>query len=124
MNIVKVVPHPKTGKTVTESVKSPGFGTVRLDSESITINNGFADLKNRTAFVKGRIEVLVKLFAEKTTFPGKIIRKTSSSPFYDGQEPVINPETAEVVLRNGVEYFQQYVFTQDPQAVDHEVIGD
>jgi hypothetical protein len=52
---------------------------------------------------------------------GKIIRKTSSQPFYNGQEPVVNPTTGEATLRNGSVFYQQFEFTQVANATDVEI---
>lgn len=119
-NFCKVMPHPETGKIITESTNSPGFGTVRLDSTEMVVTNGFVNERKRSAFVKGKIETLRKMFTSLQV-QGKIIRKTSSQPFYNGQEPVVNPTTGEATLRNGSVFYQQFEFTQVANATDVEI---
>ena len=119
-NFCKVVPHPETGKIITESTTSKGFGTVRLDSTEMVVSNGFVNERKRSAFVRGEVEVLKKMFSSPQ-IQGKIIRKTSSQPFYNGQTPVVNPTTGEEVLRDGACFYQQFEFTQVANATDVEV---
>lgn len=123
MSTVQVAAHPTTGKIITPSTNNPEWGTVRVSSEELTFSNGIVNNNTRSAFVRGEIKNLSKMFTrEGQNIPGKIIRKTSYSPFFTGQKPVMNPTTGEVVLKNGKEFFQEYEFTQDLQAVDHEVV--
>lgn len=122
MNQVKVASHPTTGLVITPSKNNPEWGTVRVSSEELIMNNGIINSNTRSAFVRGEIVNLQKMFTRAgQVLSGKIIRKTSNTPFYEGQSPVMNPKTSEVVLRNGVEFFQDYEFTQDLSATDHEV---
>lgn len=119
-NFCKVGVNPTNGLRITPSEKNPEYGTVRLDSEQHVVTDGFVNLRKRSAFVRGKIEVLQSMFSSDRV-QGKIIRKTSSAPFYDGQEPVANPDTGENALRNGQLYYQQFLFTQDLNAFDCEV---
>ena len=49
---------------------------------------------------------------------GKIIKKESSAPFYEGQQPKINPTTNEQVLTNGRPTYLEFQYTEDPNAHD------
>lgn len=118
-NFCNFIPHPQTGEMVTPSAKE-GFGVCRVDQETTTINNNFISKRKRVAFLRGRIEDLNSLVSQKR-IQGKIIRVTSESPFYEGQDPVSNPDTGEVTINlNGNQYYQEFRFTQDLNAYDHE----
>lgn len=115
--MVTIVAHPTSGEVLTPSSKNPEWGTVRVDSSSQSFNNGIMNVSKRTAFIR----------MKKTDFPGwkagqvlpgQIIRETCDGPFYPGQDPVINPSTGEVVMRNGVPFYQNFIFTQDASATD------
>lgn len=122
MSNVTVVAHPTTGAIITPSTNNPEWGTVRVDAKSVEFNNGIMNTRSRTAFVRGEIANLKTMFTRAgQTLQGKIIKQTSSEPFYAGQNPVINPQTAAVVMRNGAEFYQNYVFTTDLSASDCEV---
>lgn len=117
-----VVKHPETGLVITPSVNKPEFGTIRIDQEASVFTNGFFAVQKRTAFVRGRITDLESLgLKDGSTLDGKIIRKESFEPFYENQEPKINPQTNEVILTDGRPTYLEFVYTEDKDASDHWV---
>lgn len=117
-----VVKHPETGLIITPSVNKPEFGTIRIDQEANVFNNGFFAVQKRTVFVGGRITDLESLgLKDGSTLDGKIIRKESFKPFYENQEPKINPQTNEVILTDGRPTYLQFEYTEDKDASDHWV---
>lgn len=121
MSTVKVALNPKTNQVFTPG-KTPGWGTVRVDSESTTVNNGILNRNRRSAFIRMKEEDFKAIgWNAGTVIAGKIVRETSTVPFWDSQTPVSNPETAEVVLRNGAPYYQNFVFTQVGTDTDIEI---
>ena len=122
MNTVTVMPHPTTGAIITPSSNNPDWGTVRVDASSVEFNNGIMNTRNRTAFIRGEIKNLKQMFTRAgQILQGKIVKETSSEPFYTGQSPVVNPNTGEVVMRNGAPFYQNYVFTTNLSESDREV---
>lgn len=120
-NFCNFVPHPQTGEMVTASAKE-GFGVCRVDQETTSINNNFISKRKRVAFLRGKIEDLNSLVSQKR-IQGKIIRITSEAPFYEGQDPVSNPDTGEAATNlNGNNYYQEFRFTQDLGAFDYEKV--
>lgn len=117
-NFVKIVAHPETGAIITPTRKE-GWGTIRVDAESVSFSNGIMNKRNRTAFIRGEIATL-KQFAQRAgqVIPGKIVRTMSYEPFYEGQNPVVNPTTGEVSLNDGKEYYQSFDFTDNLNAGD------
>lgn len=117
-----VVKHPETGLVITPSVNKPEFGTIRIDQEANVFTNGFFAVQKRTAFVRGRITDLESLgLKDDSTLDGKIIRKESFEPFYENQEPKINPQTNEVILTDGRPTYLEFEYTEDKDASDHWV---
>jgi hypothetical protein len=122
MNTVTVVAHPTTGAIITPSTNNPEWGTVRVDSQSVEFNNGIMNTRNRTAFIRGEIKNLKQMFTRAgQVLQGKIIKETSFQPFYAGQKAVVNPQTGEMVMKNGSEFYQNYVFTTNLSETDREV---
>ena len=122
MNTVTVVAHPTTGAIITPSSNNPEWGTVRVDAQSVEFNNGIMNTRSRTAFIRGEIKNLKQVFTRAgQILQGKIIKETSSEPFYAGQTPVINPQTAEIVMKNGAPFYQNYVFTTNLSDSDRDV---
>ena len=119
MSKVTVIAHPETGLVITPSSNNPEYGTFRVDSENRSLENGFVNISKRSAFIRGRIVDLETLGLKAgQTLAGKIRRKESFHPFYEGQEPKINPTTKEVVLTDGQETYLEFEYTADAKAPD------
>lgn len=119
MSKVTVIAHPETGNVITPSSNNPEYGTFRVDSIDKSLENGFVNINKRSAFIRGRITDLSSLDLKAgQTLPGKIQKQESFDPFYDGQEPKINPTTNEVVLTDGKETYLQFEYTANAKALD------
>lgn len=116
---VTVVAHPVSGEVITASVNNPEFGTFRVDSVEKIFNGRFFNPSKRTAFIHGKIEDLATLNLKAgMKLPGRIKKVESFQPFYDGQEPKINPTTGEIVLTDGEPTYLEYSYVQDANALD------
>ena len=119
---VKVVAHPATGAVVTPSTKNPAWGTFRVDTENVSMENGMFNKSKRSAFIRGKIEDLNSAgLTVGKVLPGKIIKRERFEPFYEGQPAKINPSSGEIMLTNGMETYIEFVYTQDANASDHWV---
>lgn len=119
MSQVKVVAHPETGNVITPSSNNPEYGTFRVDSENRSLENGFVNISKRSAFIRGRISDLEQLgLTAGKVLPGRIQKRESFDPFYDDQDPKINPTTGEVVLTDGKQTYLEFVYTSDAKAPD------
>jgi len=117
--MVKVVAHPETGAVITVSKNNSQYGTIRLDSENVSLEGGFMNKSKRTAFIRGKVEDLQSLgYKAGQTLGGKIMKKESFSPFYEGQKPKVNPSNGEIILTNGEETFLDYTYTSNANALD------
>lgn len=81
------------------------------DTFNVNLENGntFMSKVKRGAFISGNVEDMSN-FKEGQVLPGKIVKVSSYKPFYDGQDPVINPKTKQTVLNEGKEYFIKFVY--------------
>lgn len=79
------------------------LGSIRLEQTNRSINGGsFMNVRRRTAFIAGTMEQLLLLVSsnklvEGSQFPGKITISESLEPFWKGQDPKMNPQSAEQV---------------------------
>jgi hypothetical protein len=117
MSKVRVTAHPKTGAVVTPSKNNAEYGTIRVEESGLRISNGFANMKRRPAFIRGKVSDLSGLKAGDE-LPGKIIAKESFEPWYEGQTPKMNPTTEKAHLVDGQKVFLQYEYTEDLTAQD------
>lgn len=117
MKQVTVAKHPETGNIITPSTKNVEWGSIRVDSKSTSMENGILNISNRSAFIRGKIKDLESLdLKEGQKLTGLIQKQESFQPFYEGQDPKINPTTEEIVLKDGRETYLQYVYTSDINA--------
>ena len=116
MSKVKIIAHPETGKLFTETSKE-GWVKCQLQSEELVVSNGVISLQKRVAFPLLNANVIPALSGLKdgSAFPieGKITRKVTSEPQYEGQKQVVNPTTGEEMG-----YYQSYAFTTNLQEQD------
>lgn len=116
---VKVAKHPTTGEVITQSSNNPEWGTIRVDSENKSFEGGILNVSKRSAFIRGKMSDLQALgLRDGQTLPGKIQKQESFEPFYEGQNPKINPTTGDVVLKNGRETYLQFEYTENAEAHD------
>lgn len=113
---VKIIAHPETGKLFTETSKE-GWVKCQLQSKQMTVNNGVITMQTRTAFPLIQQEVVNACAGLKSgsVFPleGKITRKVTSEPQFEGHKKVVNPTTSEEM-----NYYQTFSFTTNMQEQD------
>ena len=63
-------------------------------------------------------------FTMKTGIPCKIVVKESTTPFYEGQNPKMNPSTGEILTKDGMEIYRNSVLTFDLSDTDSLIKHD
>ncbi len=116
MSNIKIIAHPETGALFTET-SNPDFVKCQLSSEQVVVNNGVIQLQKRVAFPLLQAKVVSALgnLTDGSKFPlgGKIIRKVTAEPQWEGHQEVINPTTGEVMG-----YYQSFEYTTNANASD------
>jgi hypothetical protein len=102
---------------VIESRNNPENGAIMLRSEVMTINdNGFQQVEKRVGLLKGKTADLKALIAKHNLKAGddfskispvRLVVRESTEPFFEGQEPKINPTTKETVTHLGADVYRQ-----------------
>lgn len=115
--------NPNAGLVITPSSKNAEYGTIRVDESHTSMEKGFVNIQHRTAYIRGKITDLTSLgLKDGATIPGKIIRKESFEPFYEGQTckmyPSSHAQAGEPVLTEGRETYLQFEYTSDMNAGD------
>lgn len=103
-----VIAKFKDGSIVRPSETNPEIGSIQVKDTSIKLGvNGFVQKNNKSAFIRGNIKDLNALNLKdgqnlSSVFGNKkMIVKESTTPFYPGQNPKINPQTSELVKYKG-----------------------
>lgn len=129
-----IVTTPKNSDKIVIMSKSGNSAAIMLTSETNTVNDqGFLQVEKRVGLFKGKVEDINKIastlkagdnFSEKV-LPVKLIVKESTTPFYEGQEPKINPETGAVIQHNEQNVYRQtFVVAETSTEVDAKLISD
>ena len=114
-----VIAHPVTGAVITPNTNNPEYGTFRVDSVDKEFAKGFMNIRKRTAFIAGKISDLESLGLKAgTVMPGRIVKRMSFTPFYDGQTCRLNPTTLEPALHEGREVFIEYEYSPNALEAD------
>jgi|SRR6218665_128671 len=128
-----IVSKFKDGTIVRPSATKPGFATIMVIETSARMSNGFLNNSKRVAFVRGKKEDLEALavkegdnlntiFANKQYPLVKIIRQESTTPWFEGQQAKINPQTKVAILYNGAPVFMQDVVVADVEAHQDDLL--
>ena len=127
-NQVKVSAHPVTGQVWTKFAK-PGKdgkirGKIRVDQSLISLEGGIGNKKNRSAFITLDEELYKEMsLSAGSMLDGKIVRKESRTPFYEGQQPKINPTEKKIHLVDGAPVYFKDEYTADLSANDELITG-
>lgn len=121
MSQVKVTVNPETGLVVNET-SNPEVGYVRLEQTKEVIVNGWFQEQRRSALIMGDPEQLKKKFSKGQTLPGTITIREDFTPAYNGQEPKINPQTGEVLTKDGQPIFRHSEYNPNPNAPDGDMV--
>jgi hypothetical protein len=120
-----IVAHPVTGAVITlgESEKGNKYGKMRVDQKSLSSEGGALRVANRSAFItifEDDLEFALANFKAGDEYPidGKIVRKETREPQYDGHKAKINPETKEDFLVGGQKVYMTDTWTGDLNALD------
>jgi hypothetical protein len=95
----------------------PEFGSIMMRTTSWNTDGGFLNKASRVHFLSGKVEELKELCAafslnagddySAKVAPSRLIVQESTTPFYDGQAPKINPSTDEIVTYNGADVYRE-----------------
>ena len=114
-----IVAHPETGKLFTPTEKNADWSKCQVRQSGVKVTNGVISNASRSAFplidTKVANELLKNGLKSGDAFPieGQIVRRLSKIPFYENQNPVTNPNTGEVMKKDGEPYYMQDSFTSD-----------
>ena len=129
--VVTTVKNSKTGveSFIHISEKNPNYASVFLTYRQniVTINeetgSSFSKITTKTAWIQGETNTLKQMYTHSgQILEGKIIRLYSFEPFYGKQEPVANPETGEIKLKDGKPFYFRDVYDQSGTLEDKWII--
>lgn len=134
--MVKVTTINSKSTEVIGATKNEDVVFVRLEERAIGMNaSGFLAEEVKSDFAKLNKELAKKLVSAGLLKAGanwkniigqdcKIVIKESTTPFYDGMQPKINPTTGEVVTCNGSPIYRRGLVTTDLSDSDTKLAND
>lgn len=120
---------PENGQIVQANPQKPEYGSIGFQQTQFVNKDGFLSHRRRVAFVNGRMADL-EAFAQKAnlqpekSLPGRIVVEERTTPFYEGQEPKINPSTGQAILCDGALIYSKSTWVTDPNTTDVYVSGE
>lgn len=122
-NVVNVAKNSQNGLVFTPgtvaSKDKKTYGFYIVEQIGLNEEGGFIKKEKRSALLTVENSLGIEVnYKEGHVKVGNIVRHESLTPFFDGQEPVINPTTKAVVLRNGQPLFRQDQYTSDLTKMD------
>lgn len=116
---VRAMAHPETSDIYTINSGNENFCTIRLESKLIHNANGLIVKQKRVAFLGIDTEIAKALedgglLADGKELPlnGKIVIEESLEPFWEDQDPKINPSTGEIIEWQGMPVYRQTRFLE------------
>lgn len=115
---VTVTKNQKTGKVFTQNANvsekdGKQYGYYIVSGISTSFENGFMKASKRSALIATEEETFKMVgYSEGQELTGKIWRKESLVEFLGSRE-VVNPQTGEIVTRNGKVLYRRDIFTTD-----------
>lgn len=118
--------HPDTNLVITEATSANGtkYGKFRVEQLCLEPGeNGVLNVKSRSAFITvfgDAVDTMKGILQDGMEYPvaGKIVRKESRTPFYEGQNPKKNPSTDEIHLVDGAPVYFIDEWSGDANAQD------
>lgn len=126
-----LVDAPKADREVVNGViavnpNNTDYGSIQLSQTAFTVNtNGFMNQERRVGFITGEVTKL-KAFVEalgltpgcdyskKANVDMKLVVEESTTPYYEGQSPKINPKTnEELVTPDGEFIYRRVVLAEE-----------
>jgi hypothetical protein len=125
-----IVTADQNGNVITVSENNPEYAWVRVEQQGIIEINqkGFLRQTTRSAFIKGKIEDLIKAnYKSGSTISGRIVVKESFEPFNPNnpdKDLKIAGDTGVICRVGDQPIYRQTFFTQDLNAADEFISHD
>lgn len=124
---VKVV-GTSDNKVITQNPKKPDYGSIRFDQRRFAYKGNFLSMKNHVNFTAGKMEELEEFVKIMELTPGKelsgnVYTIERREPFYEGQEPKINPSTGHIVLVDGLPVYRNSYYDPSGTKFDDLIMG-
>jgi len=111
-------------KLVINPTSNPAWSRIRVEQTKLAVNDGIMQMNKRSALVNfetEKAEAFANLLVAGQEYPieGTIVVKESTTPFWNGQEPKINPATGEALVdAKGNYIYRTTEFVNDVEAKD------
>jgi len=109
-----VIEKPAEGRVIVSGIiavnpNNTDFGSIMLSQTNFALNvGGFMNQEKRVTFISGRVDDLknyveqYKLtvgcdYSERTGIPHRLVVTESTTPYFEGQSPKVNPKTNEAL---------------------------
>jgi hypothetical protein len=115
---------------IVRNANKPEEGSIMFQESHISLNGGYTNIQRRVHFQAGKIEDLKILCKEMKLKLGvgvtgyKILVKESITPFFEGQDPKINPTTLEIMKSQGKDIYRKTVLASVNSTETDELLAN
>lgn len=118
----------KDGSVMRQSVSRPDFSSIMVVDDSVRLNGGFIQKNNSPAFIFGKTEDIQKMNLKdnmdiSSVFgPQRIVIKEQTTPFFEGQNPKINPDSGAIIMHKGQPVYRTTELVSESSNVHDELL--
>lgn len=125
---VKVVAG-NDGSIIQQNPNKAEYGSIMLEQPHYSLKNGFLNARRKVGFIAGTMDELTKFsnawgLKSGTELPGKLFIMEQFTPFYEDQQPKINPATGRAVLVDGAAVYSKTFYDESGTQSDVYQMGE
>jgi hypothetical protein len=119
----------ENGNVIQQNPNKPEYGSIGFEQCLATNRNNFLNFTTKVSFISGTMADLEKFaigyqLKAGMEIPGCLFTEESYRPFWEGQEPKINPSTGHVVLVDGAPVYQKTFYDPTGSKPDVYITGE
>jgi hypothetical protein len=125
---VKVVAG-ENGDVIQQNPNKAEYGSIMLEQPHYSLRNGFLNARRKVGFIAGTMEELGKFstawqLKNGAELPGKLYVVEQFTPFYEDQQPKINPATGRAILVDGAMVYSKTFYDESGNQGDIYQTGE
>lgn len=119
----------RNGQVVQQNPNKPEYGSIGFEQTAFVTKNGFLNTRRKVAFLNGTMDELntyaeVLSLTEGAELPGRLYVREQFTPYYEGQQPKMNPQTGNAILVDGAMIFSKTFYDETGSQPDVYLNGE
>jgi hypothetical protein len=111
------------GNIIQTNPDKPEYGSIMFEQKAYTFRNNFLNARRKVSFLAGTVEELTNFtntleLTAGGVVPGTLYTVEQFTPFYEGQQPKINPQSGRACLVDGAMIWSKTFYDPTGKAED------